>query len=70
MELAATSSLGVSGTWAKGNPLLTLPYSQSQGQLHLPELCAISNGDSWFPKSTATGLAVAAMGRGRGQELI
>jgi hypothetical protein len=43
--------------------VLIMPLSQSHSQPHSPEFCAVSNGDSWFPKGTATGLAVAAAGR-------
>lgn len=43
--------------------MLTMPsLFQAHGRPHSPELCAVGNGDGWFPKSTAAGLAVAATG--------
>jgi hypothetical protein len=42
-------------------PLITSVHSP--GSLHSPELSAVSNGDSWFPKGTTRGLAVAATER-------
>lgn len=43
-------------------PIANDPLFQSRGQPYSPEFCAVSNGDGWLPKSTATGLAVAATG--------
>lgn len=50
--------------------MLTTPLSKARGPPHSPELSAVSNGDSWFPKGAARGLAVAAMERKKEQEAI